>query len=102
MKAAIALILLLTIPAAIYCQKDNFVVHYDFKEKADPPMKPFYLRVFVDNVLTDSTKPHKPSHNLANSVRMTVTDGCHQLRVEGIVVDEMADVVVLNKVMEWK
>ena len=64
-------------------------------------MKIFYVRVLVDGVFADSTKPHMPHHNLANAVRTKIAMGPRKITIEGCVKEEKNNSFVISKVMEW-
>jgi hypothetical protein len=102
MKILIALYCLFFFPGLLHAQESELIVRYDFSEKSSPPMNIFYLRVYVDGVLMDSTKPHRQNHNLANAAQMKITQGNHEIKIEGIVLEENTDAAVLKIVMEWK
>jgi hypothetical protein len=102
MKILAALCFLFTISGSLIAQEQELIVRYDFSDKSSPPMKPFYLRVYIDSVLVDSTKSHAPNHNLANAVRAKVAKGYHYVKIEGMVIEKNAAVPVLTKVMEWE
>jgi hypothetical protein len=91
----------LFISAAVKAQESELVVRYDFIEKAEPPMKVFYVKVSVDGVFADSSKPHLPNHNLANTVKTKVSKGVHHIRIEGFVKEEKDKEFVTSVVMEW-
>lgn len=83
-------------------QGSELIVRYDFSEKSSPPAKMFYLRVYVDSILMDSTKPHRQIHNLANAVQINISQGNHEIKIEGIVVEDNTDATVLKIVINWK
>lgn len=102
MKILITLYCLFLFSGTLNAQESGLVVRYDFAEKSSPPEKLFYLRVYVDGVLMDSTKPHRQNHNLANATQVRISKGNHEIKIEGVVVEENDDPVSLNIVMEWR
>ena len=84
----------------VMSQDKELLVRYDFTKNAEPPMKVFYLKVFIDGVFSDSTKPHTPHHNLANAVRVKVGNELFSIRIEGCVKEEINGKTVISKVME--
>ena len=89
------------VSASVNGQESELVVRYDFTKASSPPSKVFYLKVFVDSVFADSTKPHSPHHNLANSVRTKITTGPHNIRLEGCVKEENEGLWFVKNVMNW-
>lgn len=83
---------------SLYAQENSLVVRYDFTEKSSPPMVPFYLRIYVNDILKDSTKPHMPHHNLANAVRIPLEKGHYTLKVEGVTLPKDGNPI---PAMEW-
>lgn len=81
-----------------YAQESGLVVRYEFTGKPSPPMVPFYLRIYINDILMDSTKPHMPHHNLANAVRIPLEKGSYKLKIEGITTPKEGNSV---SVMEW-
>lgn len=61
-------------------------------------MVPFYLRIYVNDMLIDSTKPHMPHHNLANAVRIPLEKGSYKLKIEGVTKPKDGGSI---PVMEW-
>lgn len=61
-------------------------------------MVPFYLRIYIDDILIDSTKPHMPHHNLANAVRIPLEKGNYSLKIEGVTIPKDGNSIA---VMEW-
>lgn len=102
MKILIVLYCLFFFTALLNAQESELIVRYDFSEKSSPPAKMFYLRVYVDGVLMDSTKPHRQNHNLANATHMKIAQGNHEIKIEGIVVEENTDAAILKIVIDWK
>ena len=100
MRIVISFLLVLC-SASINAQESELTVRYDFKENSSPPMKIFYIKVFVDEIFADSTKPHMPHHNLANAVRTKISMVLRNIRIEGWVKEEKGDGFVINKVMDW-
>ena len=82
-------------------QQTELVVRYDFLNKPPPPDKPFYIRVYVDGILKDSTRAHSPTHNLANAVRIACSVEKHDVLVEGLVIDTEHKYDVAIKVLGW-
>ena len=98
MKIIIVFCLLLMISNCSFGQTGELFVKYDFAKNASPPMIPFYLRVYVNDILADSTKPHLPHHNLANTTRISLEKGTHLITIEGVTLDKQRDRIV---VMKW-
>ena len=98
MKRLIVSCLLFTLCRSVCAQDNGLVVRYDFTERSSPPMVPFYLRIYINDVLKDSTKPHKPHHNLANAVRIPLEKGFYDLKIEGVILPADNNSM---PVMEW-
>ena len=101
MKRILIFCFLLSVSVTIRGQESELVVRYGFTDKSSPPMKIFYLNVFVDGIFADSTKPHMPNHNLANAVHVKLAIGPHNIRIEGCVKEKKDNVVTISKVMVW-
>jgi hypothetical protein len=100
-KAFLTINLLLLFSFHGISQQTELVVRYDFLNKPSPPDKPFYIRVYVDGVLRDSTRAHSPHHNLANAVRIACTIEKHDVLVEGMVIEKEQKQEAARKVMGW-
>jgi hypothetical protein len=94
---------LLAISLSVKGQESEVIVRYSFTNKSSPPMKEFYMKIFVDGIFVDSTKPHTPSSDLLGDVvRRKVAIGPHAIRMDGYVKEGKKEKVFVSKVMGWE